>query len=123
MREQGPPAVPEKGLKELRAFFMNNLGVSSGQFHVVEGSGLSRENRLTPDAVWQALKAFRPFIDLFPKEDGIRAKTGTLAGVYSLAGYLPGKDPLYFVIMLNQEKNHRDAVLSRLLETHRSNSW
>ena len=105
MREQGPPAVPEKGLKMLRTYFMKNLGVSSGQFHVVEGSGLSRENRLTPDAVLQVLKAFRPFMDLLPEEDGIRVKTGTLAGVYSLAGYLPGKDPLYFVIILNQNRS------------------
>jgi len=42
-------------------------------------------------------------------------KTGTLRGVSSMAGYLPGSKTRYFVILLNQPKNRRDEILKLLL--------
>ena len=84
---------------------------------LVEGSGISRKNRLTPGAIWHLLRAFAPYQNLLHGDNSILFKTGTLSGVYSMAGYLPGRDPLYFVILLNQPKNKRDKILKILLAT------
>ena len=50
---------------------------------------------------------------LLNNHKGVYLKTGTLRGVYSMAGYL--EENLYFVILLNQKKNNRDKLLDLLL--------
>ena len=95
----------------------DELGIPDQQFNVVEGSGISRKNRLTPEAIWQMLKAFSEQKNLLHGEKGILYKTGTLHGVSTLAGYLPGSKQRYFVILLNQPKNRRNEILKLLLAT------
>ena len=74
----------------------------------MEGSGISRKNRLTPEAIWQLLKAFAPYQDLLQGDNGVLLKTGTLSGVYTMAGYLARHATRsYFVILLNQPQNNR----------------
>ena len=67
------------------------------------------------DTTAELLKAFVPYQHLLPREKKIPYKTGTLRGVYSMAGYLSSDDPLYFVILLNQKKNHREKIRDILL--------
>ena len=98
-------------------YLTKKLHISSDQFHIAEGSGISRKNRLTPDAILLMLKAFLPYQHLLPREKKIPYKTGTLRGVYSMAGYLSSSDPLYFVILLNQKINHREKIRDILLKT------
>ena len=117
MERFGPPASLKKGRLAVKEYLKNKLGISSDQFRIAEGSGISRKNRLTPDAILLMLKAFLPYQHLLPREKKIPYKTGTLRGVYSMAGYLSTSDPLYFVIMLNQKKNHREKIRDILLST------
>jgi len=114
----GSPASLKKGRLAVRGYLTKELGISSDQFRISEGSGISRKNRLTPDTVLLLLKAFLPYQHLLPREKNIPYKTGTLSGVYSMAGYLSTSDPLYFVILLNQQKNHREIIRDILLETN-----
>jgi D-alanyl-D-alanine carboxypeptidase/D-alanyl-D-alanine-endopeptidase (penicillin-binding protein 4) len=60
----------------------------------------------------ELLRVFRPQRDLLRKEQDVLVKTGTLTGVYTLAGFLPGGEA--FVILLNQPVNNRAAVLARI---------
>jgi D-alanyl-D-alanine carboxypeptidase/D-alanyl-D-alanine-endopeptidase (penicillin-binding protein 4) len=60
----------------------------------------------------QLLARFRPQAELLKIERGVAIKTGTLTGVYNLAGYLP--DGQAFVILLTQQVNNRAVVLDRL---------
>ena len=113
----GPPATLEKGTRALTEYLRKELAISAEQSVVVEGSGISRKNRLTPDAVLLMLKAFLPYQHLLPREKNIPYKTGTLSGVYSMAGYLSTSDPMYFVILLNQQKNYREKIRDILLKT------
>ena len=69
------------------------------------------------DETAELLKAFLPYQHLLPREKNIPYKTGTLSGVYSMAGYLSTSDPLYFVILLNQQKNNREKIRDILLKT------
>src|SRR6185312_9036294 len=94
---------------------------------VLDGSGLSPSNLTTPSQMMQVLDfAFHnstsnePFVSALPIAgvDGtlkhrmgniarkVRAKTGTISGVVSLAGYVISydKEPLAFVIMINGNK-------------------
>jgi len=117
MKRFGTPASLKKGKLAVKEYLTKELGISADQFRIAEGSGISRKNRLTPDAVLLLLKAFVPYQHLLPREKKILYKTGTLQGVYSMAGYLSSDDPLYFVIMLNQKKNHREKIRDILLST------
>lgn len=98
----GAPANVEKGRKVLREFLADKVGWKD--FEVMEGSGLSRENSVTPREMVALLEEFSPHLDLLPREiDVFRAKTGTLTGVNSLAGFFPIKDgkTARFAILVN----------------------
>ncbi len=58
---------------------------SLAPFHLEEGSGISREDRLTARGLAKVLDLFAPHADL--GHDGGLNKTGTMAGVHTLAGY------------------------------------
>ena len=77
-------------------------------FHVEEGSGLSRRNRVTPAQMTQLLKSFEPYRDLLNVEDDFTAKTGSLRGVNTLAGYfyLSPSEPVRFAILVNSNVEH-----------------
>ena len=117
MKRFGSPASLKKGRLAVEEYLTKELGISSDQFHIAEGSGISRKNLLTPDAVLLLLKFFIPYQQLLPREKQIPYKTGTLKGVYSMAGYLTTREPLYFVILLNQQKNHREKIRDILIKT------
>lgn len=60
-------------------------------FRIDDGAGLSRANRLNARQLVDVLEAFTPYRDLMPEQNGnpaVRAKTGTLRGVSTYAGYV-----------------------------------
>jgi D-alanyl-D-alanine carboxypeptidase/D-alanyl-D-alanine-endopeptidase (penicillin-binding protein 4) len=60
------------------------------QGHRIEdGAGLSRGNRLSARQLLELVKAFGPYRELLPAQNGrVRAKTGTLTGVSCYAGFV-----------------------------------
>lgn len=113
VQEEGGPANWNKARQAVNSELTSLLGSETmQQLHMVEGSGLSRENRASAEAVLAILFRFTKHMDLMRKRGGIRLKSGTLEGVYNFAGYLPHRRP--FVIMLNQRRNTRDEILARL---------
>ena len=107
-REKGAGGTVEGGLEVLRGF-LNRAGVPDDQYLFYDGSGLSRQNLVTPQAVAQLLRyaagqpwgaSFRETLpvagidgslaDRFPQLDPrtrVYAKTGSLGGVKALSGY------------------------------------
>ena len=107
-REKGAAGTVEGGLEVLRGF-LNQADVPSDQYLFYDGSGLSRQNLVTPHAVVQLLRyasnqawgaSFRETLpvagidgslaDRFPHLDPrthVYAKTGSLGGVKALSGY------------------------------------
>ena len=107
-REKGAAGTVEGGLEVLRGF-LNQASVPSDQYLFYDGSGLSRQNLVTPHAVVQLLRyaasqswgaSFKETLpvagidgsiaDRFPSLDRhthIYAKTGSLGGVKALSGY------------------------------------
>ena len=110
----GAPATWDKGRAALRTYIKENLSLSESELVMEEGSGLSRNNRITPRAMLTALRKFSPYRELLPLKNNIPLKSGTLTGVYCYAGYLPQQQDAPFVILLNQPQNNRDEILQLL---------
>lgn len=107
-REKGTAGTVQAGLEVLHGF-LNNAGISSDEYDFHDGSGLSRENLVTPHAIVELLQyaAGQPWGDEFRNSlpqagiDGsladrfkdlapdvrVYGKTGSLGGVKSLSGY------------------------------------
>lgn len=85
---------------------------------IKEGAGLSRANRLSPQQLIELLAVFKPWKALLPEvEAGVLAKSGTLLGVSTLAGYLQqGENWLPFSLMINQPApyGYRNEVAKKL---------
>jgi serine-type D-Ala-D-Ala carboxypeptidase/endopeptidase (penicillin-binding protein 4) len=120
-----PPGNIEEGMNQVSKLLLE-LGVDGGDFKLVNPSGLTRENQITAKAMWTVIDHMH---DQFPYSvefmtslpiagiDGtlknrmkgsagerwVRAKTGFLTGVISLAGYASRKDGtmISFAMMYN----------------------
>lgn len=78
-------------------------------FYLEDGAGLSRNNRLTSAQLIDVLNRFKGYRHLLPEvERHVYAKSGSLIGVSTLAGYLQKADQyLPFAIMINQKVPYR----------------
>ncbi|MCH8174833.1 MAG: D-alanyl-D-alanine carboxypeptidase [Proteobacteria bacterium] len=119
-QERGYPATTEAARAALQQQLADLYGDSFGRdpqsLLMLEGSGLSRAQRISAAGMMHILEVFKPYADLLPEVDGVLRKSGTLTGVYNFAGYIRGPDGLYpFVILTNQAVNNRAEIL-RLLQ-------
>ena len=126
-------------------------GVADGSYQLVDGSGLSRRDAISPEAVMVVLQRMSEssgssrFLAALPiagvdgslaarmkgtaAEGNVRAKTGTMSNVRSLAGYVTARDGerLAFVIVINNFEGSGaaasqaiDAIAVRLAEFTRT---
>ena len=117
----GYPATWEKGKKALSNFLAIQIKLEKDDFIVAEGSGLSRNNKITPRALLEILEHFKPYAHLLPLDKGRRIKSGTLKNVFCYAGYFVTDDHYdAFVLILNQPGNHRDKVITILEKIYRN---
>ena len=102
----GAPATVERSQEAMRECLEQRVGWLD--FHVEEGSGLSRKNRVTAAQMTLLLKRFERYQDLLSVEDDFIAKTGSLRGVNSLAGYfdLTPQRQVRFAILINSDVEH-----------------
>ncbi len=115
IRAYGLPATWAKSRQTFTDYTATTLGIPKGLAVVMEGAGLSRQNRISPAAFIQVLNRFKPFAALLSQRDSIPVKSGTLTGVYCFAGYFPkGETLIPFAIFLNQAENNRKQLLKEL---------
>lgn len=82
----GGPVSLTKSLQVTRDILAKHKLVDA--IHLVEGSGISRDNRFTAAGLAKMLHLFAPHAKLLRKtKAGSRYKTGTLSDVSTLAGY------------------------------------
>jgi len=113
---QASDSATEATMQKSRRLFENcirtQLNTDADELIMVEGSGISRGNLVTGNVMISILGRFKSHAGLLTPKDGYPVKSGTLTGVYNYAGYIKTTGGLRsFVIMLNQQKNHRDAIL------------
>lgn len=100
--EKGDPATIKKGVIALNEFLQKKVGWKD--FVLVEGSGLSRKNSISPKTMIQLLEHFKDHKNLLHLKDGVfRAKTGTLTNVNTYAGFFDTPDgrTVQFVFFVN----------------------
>jgi D-alanyl-D-alanine carboxypeptidase/D-alanyl-D-alanine-endopeptidase (penicillin-binding protein 4) len=111
----GLPATWEKSRQAFTVFTKKTLHLGPNKIIVKEGSGLSRQNRISPAAFLTILELFKPYSTLLKRQNNILLKSGTMKDVYCYAGYFPqGNHLIPFAILLNQPKNNRYQVLEIL---------
>lgn len=110
----GPPATLEKGVQAAINYAEKSLGIK--HLRIVEGSGISRENRVSARTMAKLLNAFLPHRERMRQTQKEYYKTGTLEGISTRTGYLKGADGgLYpFVVMLNTNGSSMEAVMAKL---------
>lgn len=92
-RENGADGSTENGLSVLFQH-LQTAGIDSNAIRMVDGSGLSPQNRITAHAFVQAMQYarkkswFNTFYNALPVYNGIRMKSGTIGGVKSFTGYV-----------------------------------
>ncbi len=111
----GFPAGWDKSRQRFNVYARDRLKLSAREFYLMEGSGLSRKNRISPAGLIRAVEFFRPYADLLNIKEKNLIKSGTLSDVFCYAGFLVYHNKLLpFVIMLNQKRNNRDRLLTAL---------
>lgn len=112
MYKYGSPATWQKGRNFMAAFIENRLDLYKNEIVAIEGSGLSKENRLSGMALVKILEMFQPYANLMTRKGYTLMKSGTLEGVYCYAGYfITPSELIPFALFLNQPQNSRDKVL------------
>jgi serine-type D-Ala-D-Ala carboxypeptidase/endopeptidase (penicillin-binding protein 4) len=122
------PGTTRKGLKALEEYLLE-LGYAPDQYNILDGSGLSRQNRLSPQLIIDVLRNVKNDLGVYPEfvsalgvmgVDGnvknrmrgvksshrARVKTGTLNFVSALSGYFQSQDEetFAFSILMNDLK-------------------
>jgi D-alanyl-D-alanine carboxypeptidase/D-alanyl-D-alanine-endopeptidase (penicillin-binding protein 4) len=133
--EYGAPGTTENGSLAARNFLVS-LGFPPDTFEIADGSGLSRDSRLTPDQLvkilewaysdWRVYPEFLASLGVMGVDGSVRnrmkessegprarVKTGTLNFTSAISGYLQSRDGehLAFSILMNDFKcGHHAAV-------------
>ena len=131
-RQFGRAGSWQEGIAVERRFLIDSVRIDSTEFSLQDGSGLSSANLVTPNAFarllrfirghrgWQTFAAGLPqaggvgslrtrFVNT-PLAGRVRAKTGSIAGVNTLSGYIERKDGS--VLTFSVQANHH-ALPSR----------
>jgi D-alanyl-D-alanine carboxypeptidase/D-alanyl-D-alanine-endopeptidase (penicillin-binding protein 4) len=111
----GPPGTLEKGIRAALTYAKNTLEID--KVTIVEGSGISRRNRISAKSLYKILNAFKPYHFLMRRWDNSFYKTGTLKGIHTIAGYIENSKGglYYFVVLLNTPGKSTKPIMDILL--------
>ena len=118
MRSPDTPISFQASSDYMKQLLNNELGSAQ----IVEGSGLSRENKLSARQLNALLQRFEPHKQIMKSylNGKAHAKSGSLNGVHNLAGYITknGKD-YFFTFLFNQGVpwRYRNTLLQELYAT------
>jgi D-alanyl-D-alanine carboxypeptidase/D-alanyl-D-alanine-endopeptidase (penicillin-binding protein 4) len=111
--EKSGQGTTEKGVELLRNFWAER-GIDKGALNILDGSGLSPQNRVTTDAQVKALQyaRTRPWYNSFyyamPEYNGMKMKSGSIGGARAFAGY--HKQYVFSIIVNNYDGSPGEVV-------------
>ncbi len=134
-------AFNDEGIAVTFHTVLTNFGIDPDKIEVSDGSGLSKQNRVTAKAIADLLMKIRNepkyasiydglpiggvsgtlqnrFLTTAPQAVGlVHAKTGTLSGTISLAGYVDSEDRQYIFVAIADKIPRRYSASERARDT------
>jgi len=112
----GPPGTLAKGVSATRTYAADVLGLKT--LRMAEGSGISRQNRISAREMDRVLAAFEPLRHLMRHEGREYYKTGTLSGIRTRAGYIASAAGgcYRFALLVNTPGRSTDRIMRGLLD-------
>lgn len=116
--EKNGLGTTETGVELVRNFW-SGLGIDKGAINIIDGSGLSPQNRVTAHAEVKVLQYartrswFSAFYHALPEYNGMKMKSGSIGGARAFAGYHTSKDGRQYtfsIIVNNYEGSSGDIV-------------
>lgn len=111
----------EKGVQALNNFWKKQ-GIEPGAMHILDGSGLSPQNRITAAALVQVLRYaksrpwYKSFYTALPEINRMKMKSGSILGARAYAGYhtsRAGKEYI-FAIMVNNYEGSSSMIVRKM---------
>jgi D-alanyl-D-alanine carboxypeptidase/D-alanyl-D-alanine-endopeptidase (penicillin-binding protein 4) len=114
-RSNGSPGTLAKGVALASDYARNELQIEN--LTIAEGSGISRDNRVSALQMGRILQMFLPYHHLMRREGREFYKTGTLHGISNRAGYIEtaNGELCRYVILLNTPGKSTNPIILRLL--------
>lgn len=117
-------ATTEKGVAILQDYWSKRLNLDKNSMAILDGSGLSPENKITTSAMVSILhsigneKWFSSYFNSFPEFNGMKMKSGTLRNVLAYAGYHQSKGgPKYvFSFIVNNYNGSANGVRQKMFK-------
>lgn len=108
----------------VRNFWSQKLGIPKGELRIMDGSGLSPENRITTHALARILASlkteiwYESFYASLPTYNAMKMKSGTIGGVLGYAGYHTASDgtPLVFAVLANNYQGTAQPMRNRMFK-------
>lgn len=112
----GPPGTLDKGVLAALNYTKNVLKIDG--ISIIEGSGISRQNRISAKSLYKTIEAFIPYHHLMQKKEREFYKTGTLKDINTRVGYIrSNKGEVYsFVVMINTPGKTTKVIMDMLLK-------
>jgi D-alanyl-D-alanine carboxypeptidase/D-alanyl-D-alanine-endopeptidase (penicillin-binding protein 4) len=114
--EQKASGSTDSGIAVVKSFWKAN-GVDPFSINIIDGSGLSPQNRVTAAALVKVMQYartrtwFPSFHNALPEINGIRMKSGTIGGAKSFTGYAGGYT---FAIIVNNYDGASGEIVRKL---------
>lgn len=111
----------EKGVELVRQFWAGK-GIDQSAINIMDGSGLSPQNRVTTDALVKVLQFARKrswypsFYNALPEFNGMKMKSGSIGGARAYVGYHKAKDgkQYAFAIIVNNYDGSSGDIVKKL---------
>ena len=123
-KHQSGKTATRDGAEMLQEFWSTKLALPPDELKLMDGSGLSPENRVTTNALARILASvrnepwFASFFESLPTYNGMKMKSGTIGGVLGYAGYQTNKagTPLVFSLLVNNYNGTATPMRRRMFQ-------
>jgi len=116
IKAYGPPGNLEKGVEAALAYAVKELAIED--MTLAEGSGISRQNKVSALQMMRVLEAFEPNYVLLRQKNRDFFKTGTLHGISTRAGFIASRNGgrYRYVVMVNTPGKSTRPIMRQLLK-------
>ena len=120
--KQGKSCTTHEGVKIVKTWWANKLGIDINEMNIMDGSGLSPATRITTQSMGRILCSarkeiwFDDFYKSVPSNNNMRMKSGSIKGVSAYAGYQTTSNgiPLAFSFIVNNYNGSTATIKQKM---------